>query len=185
MGDSFGRAFRITTWGESHGGGVGVVIDGCPAGLELDEQDIQHELDRRKPGQSRITTQRKESDTARIVSGVFEGRTLGTAIFIGDSTELTVDAFIKGENLDFEANINIGDALGSLSDLLGGGVASSLTDSLGDLLDSLDLSTVGIKVVDGTGRLDAADRLAQKSLGIRPANAVAAHSVTHVFFAKG
>lgn len=82
MGDSFGNAFRITTWGESHGGGVGVVIDGCPAGLELDEQDIQRELDRRKPGQSRITTQRKESDTARIVSGVFEGRTLGTAISI-------------------------------------------------------------------------------------------------------
>ena len=82
MGDSFGKAFRITTWGESHGGGVGVVIDGCPAGLELSEADIQQELDRRRPGQSRITTQRKESDRARIVSGVFEGRTLGTAISI-------------------------------------------------------------------------------------------------------
>ena len=80
MGDSFGQAFRITTWGESHGGGVGVVIDGCPAGLELCEADIQVELDRRRPGQSRITTQRKESDTVHIVSGVFEGHTLGTAI---------------------------------------------------------------------------------------------------------
>ena len=82
MGDSFGRLFRITTWGESHGGAVGVVIDGCPAGLAISEADIQAELDRRKPGQSRITTQRKEPDQATILSGVFEGRTLGTAISI-------------------------------------------------------------------------------------------------------
>ena len=82
MGDSFGTVFRITTWGESHGGGVGVVVDGCPAGIPLDAADIQHELDRRRPGQSHITTQRKEADRARILSGVFEGRTLGTAISI-------------------------------------------------------------------------------------------------------
>ena len=82
MGDSFGQLFRITTWGESHGGGVGVVIDGCPSGLPLSEDDLQYELDRRRPGQSKITTQRKESDTARILSGVFEGRTTGTAISI-------------------------------------------------------------------------------------------------------
>jgi len=80
MGDTFGTAFRVTTWGESHGGGVGAVIDGCPAGLPLTEADLQHELDRRRPGQSRITTQRKESDTVRLLSGVFEGKTLGTAI---------------------------------------------------------------------------------------------------------
>ena len=82
MGDSFGHTFRITTWGESHGGGVGVVIDGCPAGLEINLEDIQGELDRRKPGQSKITTQRKESDTAKILSGIFEGKTTGTAISI-------------------------------------------------------------------------------------------------------
>lgn len=82
MGDSFGHLFRITTWGESHGGGVGVVIDGCPSGLQLSEDDLQYELDRRRPGQSKITTQRKESDTARILSGVFEGRTTGTAISV-------------------------------------------------------------------------------------------------------
>ena len=82
MGDSFGQLFRITTWGESHGGGVGVVIDGCPSGLPLSEEDLQYELDRRRPGQSKITTQRKESDTARILSGVFEGRTTGTAISV-------------------------------------------------------------------------------------------------------
>jgi len=80
MGDSFGQLFRITTWGESHGGGVGVVIDGCPSGLILSEEDLQYELDRRRPGQSKITTQRKESDKIRILSGVFEGRTTGTAI---------------------------------------------------------------------------------------------------------
>jgi chorismate synthase len=87
MGDSFGQLFRITTWGESHGGGVGVVIDGCPAGIALCEADIQRELDRRRPGQSAITTQRKEADRARILSGVFEGRTLGTAISIAVENE--------------------------------------------------------------------------------------------------
>jgi chorismate synthase len=80
MGNSFGRLFRITTWGESHGGGVGVVVDGCPPRLELSESDIQPDLDRRRPGQSSITTPRKESDTVQILSGVFEGRTLGTPI---------------------------------------------------------------------------------------------------------
>ncbi|MBF0353107.1 MAG: chorismate synthase [SAR324 cluster bacterium] len=87
MGDSFGHLFRITTWGESHGGGVGVVIDGCPAGLDLSVADIQHDLDRRKPGQSKITTQRKEQDQAAILSGVFEGKTLGTAISIAVMNE--------------------------------------------------------------------------------------------------
>ena len=81
-GSNYGNIFRITTWGESHGAGIGVVIDGCPAGLELSEEDIQKQLDRRKPGQSRFVTQRKESDTAHIMSGVFEGRTTGTPISI-------------------------------------------------------------------------------------------------------
>ncbi len=82
MGSSFGQLFRITTWGESHGGAVGVVIDGCPPRLELSEEDIQRELDRRRPGQSEIVTQRDEADRCRILSGVFEGRTLGTPISI-------------------------------------------------------------------------------------------------------
>ena len=81
-GSSYGIIFRITTWGESHGAGVGVVIDGCPAGLPLSEEDIQKYLNRRKPGQSKFTTQRKESDQAEILSGVFEGRTTGTPISI-------------------------------------------------------------------------------------------------------
>lgn len=79
-GNSFGQLFRITTWGESHGEALGVVVDGCPAGLEIAKEDIQAELDRRRPGQSRITTQRKESDSVHILSGVFEGKTLGTPI---------------------------------------------------------------------------------------------------------
>ena len=80
MANSFGQLFRITTWGESHGGGVGVVVDGCPPRLQLSEADIQPELDRRRPGQSKIVTPRKEADTVQILSGVFAGRTLGTPI---------------------------------------------------------------------------------------------------------
>lgn len=79
-GSTFGKIFTITTWGESHGKGIGVVIDGCPAGLSLCEEDIQIYLDRRKPGQSQYTTQRKEADTVQILSGVFEGKTTGTPI---------------------------------------------------------------------------------------------------------
>lgn len=83
MGNTFGHMFRITTWGESHGDAVGVVVDGCPPRLPLCEQDIQTELDRRRPGQSEISTQRKEGDRAQILSGVFDGETLGTPILIG------------------------------------------------------------------------------------------------------
>jgi chorismate synthase len=80
MANSFGHLFRITTWGESHGGGVGVVVDGCPPRLKLSEADIQPDLDRRRPGQSKIVTPRKETDTVQILSGTFEGKTLGTPI---------------------------------------------------------------------------------------------------------
>jgi len=80
MGNTFGHLFRITTWGESHGGGVGVVIDGCPPRIELSEKDIQPDLDRRRPGQSSIVTPRKEADAVQILSGTFEGKTLGTPI---------------------------------------------------------------------------------------------------------
>jgi len=79
-GDTFGKLFTVTTFGESHGVALGCVVDGCPPGLALGEADIQHDLDRRRPGQSRHVTQRKESDTVRILSGVFEGVTTGTAI---------------------------------------------------------------------------------------------------------
>ncbi|QHU99441.1 chorismate synthase [Synechocystis sp. CACIAM 05] len=82
MGNTFGSLFRITTFGESHGGGVGVIIDGCPPRLEISPEEIQVDLDRRRPGQSKITTPRKEADQCEILSGVFEGKTLGTPIAI-------------------------------------------------------------------------------------------------------
>jgi chorismate synthase len=78
--NTFGRVFRFTTWGESHGPAIGVVVDGCPPGIELSESDIQPWLDRRRPGTSRFTTQRREPDEVRILSGVFEGKTTGTPI---------------------------------------------------------------------------------------------------------
>lgn len=79
-GSSFGSIFRITTWGESHGPGIGVVVDGCPAGLPLSAEDIQQYLNRRKPGQTPFSTPRKESDTVEILSGIFQGKTTGTPI---------------------------------------------------------------------------------------------------------
>jgi len=80
--NSFGHLFRVTTWGESHGPAIGCVVDGCPPGLPLEEADLQRELDRRRPGTSKFVTQRREADAARILSGVFEGRTTGTPISI-------------------------------------------------------------------------------------------------------
>ncbi|MFR5601966.1 MAG: chorismate synthase, partial [Lachnospiraceae bacterium] len=79
-GSTFGTIFKISTWGESHGKGIGVVVDGCPAGLSLSEEEIQVYLDRRKPGQSKFTTARQEGDQVEILSGVFEGKTTGTPI---------------------------------------------------------------------------------------------------------
>ena len=78
--NTFGKLFRFSTWGESHGPAIGCVVDGCPPNISIKEQDIQIELDKRKPGQSKFTTQRKEDDKVQILSGVFEGKTTGTPI---------------------------------------------------------------------------------------------------------
>ena len=78
--NTFGKLFRFSTWGESHGPAIGCIVDGCPPNISLKEQDIQIELDKRKPGQSKFTTQRKEDDKVQILSGVFEGKTTGTPI---------------------------------------------------------------------------------------------------------
>src|SRR6478736_5913860 len=80
MSNSYGNIFRISTFGESHGKGVGVVIDGCPAGLDIKVEEIQQALDRRRPGQSALTSPRQEADQVQILSGIFEGKTLGTPI---------------------------------------------------------------------------------------------------------
>src|SRR3989344_6068275 len=94
--NSFGQLFRITTFGESHGGGVGVVVDGCPPGIEITEEEIQKELDRRKPGQSKITTPRKEADKIKILSGYFEGKTTGTPILlIAHNEEFESDDYLE------------------------------------------------------------------------------------------
>lgn len=99
-GSSFGRLFRITTFGESHGKAVGVVLDGVPPGLELTEQDIQKELDRRKPGQSSVGTPRKEPDTVQILSGVFEGRATGTPILmVLFNSDMQPDAYLPIKDL--------------------------------------------------------------------------------------
>lgn len=99
-GNSFGQLFRITTFGESHGGAVGVVVDGCPPGIEISEEEIQVELDRRKPGQSRITTPRKEADTIQILSGIFEGKTTGTPILmIAYNEEFESDDYLEFKDL--------------------------------------------------------------------------------------
>ena len=87
LSNTFGQIFKITTWGESHGTAVGVTIDGCPPGIEITENEIQFELNRRRPGQSEITTQRKESDIAEILSGTFEGKSLGSPIHISVTNE--------------------------------------------------------------------------------------------------
>lgn len=92
-GSTFGQLFKVTTWGESHGAGLGAVVDGCPAGLEIDEAYIQRFLDRRKPGQSQFATKRNESDMVRIMSGVFEGKTTGTPIslIIENTSQISKD----------------------------------------------------------------------------------------------
>ena len=82
-GNTFGLIFTVTTFGESHGLALGCVVDGCPPGMELSEADIQGDLDRRRPGRNRHTTQRNEPDQVKILSGVFEGKTTGTSIAIG------------------------------------------------------------------------------------------------------
>ena len=79
-GSTYGTIFQITTWGESHGEAIGVVVDGCPAGVPIEASDIQFYLDKRKPGQSKYSTPRKEADCVEILSGIFEGKTTGTPI---------------------------------------------------------------------------------------------------------
>lgn len=99
-GNSFGNLFRITTFGESHGKGVGVIIDGCPPGIEITEEEVQKELDRRKPGQSKITTPRKEADTIHILSGIFEGKTTGTPIaMVAYNAEFESDDYLELKDL--------------------------------------------------------------------------------------
>lgn len=147
-GSSFGRIFRITTWGESHGPALGCVIDGCPAGVSLSEADIQPFLDRRKPGNSAVATARKESDTCEILSGVFEGKTTGTPISVmirnsdmhsGDYDELK-SVFRPGHaDMTYDAKYGIRDHRGggrssgreTAARVIAGAIASKVLEGLG------------------------------------------------------
>jgi len=100
MASIFGTLFRVSTWGESHGGGVGCVIDGCPSRLPITPEEIQIELDRRRPGQSDIVTPRQEEDKCRILSGVFQGKTLGTPILVAvDNKDARPSAYTEMETM--------------------------------------------------------------------------------------
>lgn len=162
-GNSFGDVFRITTFGESHGEAIGVIIDGCPANITIDESFIQSELDKRRPGQSKITTQRKESDTANILSGVFEGKTTGTplAMLIPNEDQRSKDySHIKDKyrpsHADYTYQVKYG-----IRDYRGGGRSSARETAArvaaGAVAKSL-LAQAGIRIfahVSGVGKIEA------------------------------
>jgi len=150
-GNSFGKAFTLTTFGESHGGAIGGIIDGCPAGLEIDFDFIQSELDRRKPGQSKLTTQRKESDKVEFLSGIFEGKSLGTPIgFIILNTDAKskdyshLEKAFRPSHADFTFSEKFG-----IRDYRGGGRSSARETAcrvVGGTIAKLLLLNYGIKI---------------------------------------
>jgi len=155
MSSSFGRLFVVTTFGESHGPAVGVVVDGMPPAIRIDEAAIQHELDRRRPGQSAITTQRQEADRVEILSGVFDGMTLGTPIAMlvrnTDTRSKDYDALkdvYRPGHADFAYDVKYG-----VRDHRGGG-RSSGRETVGRVaagaLARAALATVGVRIVGGT-----------------------------------
>lgn len=157
-GSIYGRLFQITTWGESHGKALGVVIDGCPAGLSLDETDIQNFLDRRRPGQSVISTPRKESDTVEILSGVFEGKTTGTPIslLVPNTSQISKDyseiaSYYRPGHADYTFDAKYG-----FRDYRGGG-RSSGRETIGRVaagaIASKILSQMGIRITAFTRSL--------------------------------
>jgi len=150
-GNSFGNIFRITTFGESHGKAIGVVIDGCPSGITLDEDFLQAELDRRKPGQSKITTQRKEADLFEVLSGVFAGKTTGTplAFLIKNEDQRSGDYRhvadrYRPSHADYTYDLKYG-----FRDYRGGGRSSARETAarvLGGAVAKLFLQTLGTEV---------------------------------------
>lgn len=157
-GSSFGTLFKLATFGESHGPAVGVVLDGCPAGLPLDEADIQRDLDRRRVGQSRMTSARSEADLVRIVSGVFEGRTTGTPIaMLVDNTNARSQDYDAIKDLYRPGHADYTwDAKFGFRDYRGGGRASARETigrvAAGAVARKL-LATIGVSVVGYTLQL--------------------------------
>ena len=132
MSSTFGKIFKISTFGESHGKAIGVVIDGCPSGVEFDIDFIQNELERRKPGQSKITTQRKESDSFEVLSGVFEGKTTGTpiAIVIFNEDQRSKDyGHIANKFRPSHADFTYHEKYEGFNDYNGGGRSSAVSSS--------------------------------------------------------
>ncbi len=151
-GNSFGTIFKISTFGESHGKGIGVIVDGCPPNIEFDLGFIQHELDRRRPGQSSIVTQRKESDTVDVLSGVFEGKTTGTpiAFYIPNEDQRSHDySHISDKYRPSHADFTYQQKYG-IRDYRGGGRSSARETAArvaAGALAKLVLRTLGIEVV--------------------------------------
>lgn len=151
MGSTYGKIFNISTFGESHGLAIGVVVDGCPAGLDFDMEFIQNELDRRKPGQSKITTQRKESDEFQVLSGVFEGKTTGTpiAMLIWNGDQRSKDyAHIAKQFRPSHADYTY-DAKYGIRDHRGGGRSSARETAArvaGGALAKLVLKKIGVEI---------------------------------------
>jgi chorismate synthase len=182
-GNSFGQLFRITTFGESHGEAIGVIIDGCPAQLTIDLDYIQGELDKRKPGQSKITTQRKESDTVKILSGVFEGKTTGTpiAMLIPNEDQRSKDYshntdVFRPSHADYTYMAKYG-----IRDHRGGGRSSARETAArvaAGAIAKLLLKSQGIEIlahVSSVGKIDAPNvdiKSAQNFLEIRESNIV-------------
>jgi len=159
-GNSFGELFRITTWGESHGRAIGVVIDGCPAGLALSVEDIQHDLNRRRVGQSRVTSPRQEEDRVEILSGVFQGRTLGTPISLlmwnkdadASKYEPIKDIYRPG-HADFTYELKYG-----IRDYRGGGRSSARETACRVAAAAIAkklLSTIGVRIYGFTRQVGA------------------------------
>ncbi|GGC04161.1 chorismate synthase [Dyadobacter sediminis] len=180
MGSTYGKIFKIATFGESHGAGIGVIIEGCPAGIAFDSDFIQSELTRRKPGQSRITTQRKEADEFEVLSGVFEGKTTGTpiALIIRNEDQRSKDyshiaAQYRPSHADYTYQVKYG-----VRDYRGGGRSSARETAArvaAGALAKLLLMEMGVSIqayVSQVGRLKLAKTYAELDLTETENNAV-------------
>ncbi len=178
--NSYGKQFRITTFGESHGAGIGVVIDGCPAGLVIDEAFIQRELDRRKPGQSRITTQRREKDEFGVLSGIFEGKAQGTpiALMIWNEDQRSKDySHIAGQFRPSHADYTYQAKYG-VRDYRGGGRSSARETAArvaAGAIAKLVLAPIGVQIqayVSQVGTLKLEKHYTELNLALAEENAV-------------
>jgi chorismate synthase len=180
MGSIYGKIFQISTFGESHGASVGVVVTGCPAGVDFDMDFIQSELDRRKPGQSRITTQRKEADSVEVVSGVFEGKTTGTpiAMLVWNGDQRSKDySHIADQFRPSHADYTYQEKYG-IRDYRGGGRSSAretVARVAAGALAKLVLQQLGVKItayVSQVGTLKLTTPVEQLDLAVTETNAV-------------